>query len=136
MHSETKATRNFSIIHTFQPAFPMCQEIFCISGLLHENLSLLNLHIHLRVDLTTKNTSSADLSLIHFHLSMTAQSWRTENSRHICKCFRLFSYLHLSRACASSKWFLRNRSRAAMQSSRASDRSDREHLKNQNKHTP
>lgn len=37
------------------------------------------------------------------------------------------AHLHLSRAWASSNWFLRNRSRAAMQSSRASDRSEREH---------
>lgn len=44
-------------------------------------------------------------------------------------------YLHLSRACASSKWFCRNRSRAAMQSSRARDRSDREHLETPSENT-
>lgn len=42
--------------------------------------------------------------------------------------FLLFLYLLWSRACASSNSFRRNRSRAAMQSSRASDRSEREHL--------
>lgn len=42
-------------------------------------------------------------------------------------------YLLLSRACASSNSFWRNRSRAAMQSSRASDKSEREHLKNHNR---
>lgn len=47
--------------------------------------------------------------------------------------FFFSSYLHLSRACASSKLFVRKRSRAAMQSSRASDRSEREHLQDQNK---
>lgn len=66
----------------------------------------------------------SSLSLIHY----------AEHSGCISVWFRLFSHLHLSWACASSKWFLRNRSRAAMQSSRASDRSDREHLQNQNKH--
>lgn len=53
--------------------------------------------------------------------------WAERNS--ICMTSRLISYLHFSRVCASSNWFLRNRSRAAMQSSRASDRSDREHLR-------
>lgn len=44
---------------------------------------------------------------------------------------RPWSYLLRRRACASSKSFLRNRSRAAMQSSRAKERSDREHLQEQ-----
>lgn len=39
---------------------------------------------------------------------------------------RSIAHLHLSRASASSNWFLRNRSSAAMQSSRASDRSEGE----------
>ena len=34
------------------------------------------------------------------------------------------SHLQRNMTCASSKWFLRNRSRATMQSSRARDRSD------------
>ena len=44
-------------------------------------------------------------------------------------------YLDLRCAWASSKSFLRKRSRATIQSSRARDRSDRGHLWNQYKHT-
>lgn len=65
-------------------------------------------------------------TLVHQSLPGWIPLWAESNS--ICMTFRLISYLHLSRVCASSKWFLRNRSRAAMQSSRDSDRSDREHL--------
>lgn len=53
----------------------------------------------------------------------------------ICLIQVVCSYLIWRWACASSNSFLRNRSKPAMQSSRASDRSDREHLQNQNKKT-
>lgn len=83
-------------------------------------------NVHLLLSASVWQEVCSVWMLVHQSLPSRISLWAESNS--ICMTFRLISYLHLSRVCASSNWFLRNRSRAAMQSSRASDRSDREHL--------